>query len=195
MPATKTMELLVRKLPLAEGDWLRLLEARRKALAPILDNYTLPELSRYECLKIESHLHDVSFDRPEVCLQEGFSLTTQGIFGCQPWDKQMRTAAGGVKLVWGLVRSNKWVLVRVEYHNEAGYKGRGYQKATRVKVESTDLGKLLAETGGKPRVIWKVLNDAVTQVVARQAGLYNRVKAIEVQFAIEDQILTLVEEA
>ena len=200
MPATETMEMLVRKMPLTEGDWLRLLEARRALLAPYLDIFTLPELGRLKCLiAVEGRPCELGVSRP-VVTPEGYSLQTQGVFGSQPWDQKEETrdektglVLGGIKRVWGLGRSNRWLIVRIEYVYEPGGHGWRDQRATKVEIRKAELAGVVAETGVNPREIWEELGKIATLWVERQTRLHQMAREVAVRVDFENELLDLVE--
>jgi hypothetical protein len=206
MPTTEGIGLLCRKNPLSDEEWYRLIEARRSLIKPHLDSFTLRELGEVKCLEQEGpnrlHSLQVGFLPEVVTGDERFSLRTQGIF-YHPWSgdqkipvdyrpspsEEARLYPGGIKYIWGLTRKGLWILAEVKFRHEAGYKGRGYERALTVDIQELDLPTIVARTRSKPEEIWRVLGEAIKEYTRFRERLYY--EALELRRVIEVEELML----
>jgi hypothetical protein len=202
MPNTEGLKLLVRKQPLTKDDWLKLIEARCALISPHLSSFTLSKLGDLECLRTELNFkHPLLDDLSHPTGDRWFSLDTQGIFCCPRSGIQRIPNSGyqaqpggvscpdGVMYLWGFTRDASWVLVKVRFKGEAGYKCRGYERAKEVNVEFTNLEKIITETKSTPEEIWKELGKAVKGWTKRRQQLYD--KALELERVITTEELAL----
>jgi hypothetical protein len=190
MPSTKGLEMFLRKESLNEQEWLGLIEARRDLIKPLLNSFTLRELGALECLRSELNFtHALKQDAPEV-VSDAYSLKTQGFFQVQPWSaiKRFRDTgfqpgpAGvacpdGEMLVWGLTRDAEWVLAKIVFQGEAGYKDRGLERANRVEITSVDILTLAQRTGVSLERIWTTLGEEFEKWLEHRLSSYNELKA------------------
>jgi hypothetical protein len=183
--------------------WFKLIEHRQAILKPHLDDFTFQELGKVECLSRETFKHEVSIDGPEVVGTGDYSLKTQGIFCLQPWQEierekrevssYHRLPADGKLLIWGLTRSNQWVIATVHFVGEWGYKDRGYERATKVEIEEVSIPELVIRTKEKPRKIWAELGNAICKFHERRRALYLSAKHLALAIEVEQEILTTFE--
>jgi len=206
MPSTTGLKLLVRKSQLTNKDWIALVEARQKFIKPHLDSFTLIMLGQLECLRMEHYQHDLALDGPSIQSPEGFSLETQGIFRIQPFDAieyfpntGHRPGRGGIavpdgiKRIWGLTRAGSWVVAKVSFVGQAGYKERGRERATNVEIRPFDLAGMIAETKESPQRIFTELGMAVKRWEERRRQLHNEARRLCDQFEIEAYMLSLID--
>ncbi len=208
MPTTKPttgMEILGRKQSISEEEWVALIEARRDLIKPHLDKFTLTELRNIQCLRSEvSFSHAVRNDSPKVSGDEEFSLNTQGIFdnprsaeiripnsGFRPGPHGLATPNGKLQ-IWGLARSGQWVLVTVNFVGEAGYKDRGYERATEVLIVSTTIETIINQTKENPLEIWKTLGQAIKNFAEHRLALYEATEALAQKIEIEETMMSLI---
>lgn len=200
MPSTKdALELLCRKTPLSDQDWLELIERRREDIRPHLGTFTLSTLGRVECLKTESFTHAIRDNSPECVGGSEFDLNTQGIF-CTRYGSRIETGRGivappgginvpdGVQYIWGLTRNAQWILAGVSYIGEYGYKGRGYERATRVEIEETIILKIAAVCKYTYREIWQELGKEIHKWAAKRKALYEDALALSQACEIEETV-------
>jgi|GEM_PF-2540718 len=207
MPSTnKGLKILIRKNKLNDKEWLDLIEARRQLILPHLDSFTLPELASVPCLRSEiSFTHELRFDKPTLTGDNRFSLKIQGIFRKQPYSAIKRisnsgyqASPGGVScpdgtmLVWGLTRSGLWILVTIDFVGEAGYKDRGYERATTVEIVESDLSTIVAKTKEEPWQMWNELGRAIKGWRERRKSLYHEALALAQMVETEELALSLV---
>lgn len=211
MPSTQGMELLVRKNPLNDKEWLNLIEARRSLIKPHLDTFTLPELGSLKCLRSElSFTHELRINNPTLLMSksgdERFSLKTQGIFRLQPRsaveyipNSGYRPSPGGVACpdgtmqIWGLTRSGLWILVEVRFVGEDGYKERGYERAETVEITEVNLPTIMSKTKEKPQKMWEELGKAIKGWAEFREGLYNQALNLARMVEIEELALSLIQ--
>lgn len=186
------------------GQWLSLIEARRELIKPHLDSFTLSELGSFEWLMAESRFgHSLRLDVPTLTGDERFSLKTQGIFSLQSYveripDKDHHPAFGpircsnGIKRAWGLTRSGLWALVTISFADEAGYKGRGYERAKTVDIVEIDLSTIFTETKVKPEQMWRDLGVAVKKFTQHREMLYNQARSLALMIEVEETMLRFV---
>src|SRR5436305_845108 len=139
MPPTKALEMLIPSRKLKPGDWYDLVEARRAVIAPHLDSFTLGKIADVKCLLSQGHYKGLNPCR--YLGEEGFSLDTQGIFGYSKQSKQKYQTGqfafpdsgpharghlvhDGHCYVWGLTRKAAWLLAKVNFRGDPGYKDR-----------------------------------------------------------------------
>jgi len=195
MPTTKGIELLVRKDPISDEEWYSLIEARRSLIKPHLNLFSLRELGNIQCLEQEgpTFLHGLYApfsDTPAVTGDTRFSLKTQGIF-YHPWSGDQRSGYPHDEMmyIWGLTRDGLWLLVEVKFKSEAGYKGRGYERAQTVHIQESDLPTIIAKTKSKPEEIWRVLSEAIKEWTRFRGRVYH--EALELMRVIEAEELML----
>ncbi len=144
---------LARREPVTEEDWAVILEARARVLAPDLErNIKLWSLGGVRCLKGEkgggssSSQHKIEDDEPElVSSVDGVSsLKSKGLFVSR--SRNLGTVIAddqetGCHHFWGLTRTARWVLVRVDFVCD-----HGYDRAVKVTVKETPLSEICAKT-------------------------------------------------
>ncbi|MBZ9578220.1 hypothetical protein KJA13_04325 [Patescibacteria group bacterium] len=200
--------MLVRKHPPSDEEWLDLIEARRSLIKPHLDSFTLPKLGELKCLRTESwteghDLYDALTIRDTLTVtgDTRFSLKTQGIFR-RPWSGIQRIPNSGYRApgggcpdgtmyIWGLTRAGQWILAKVEFKGEPGYKKRGYERATRVHIEESDLATIIAKTKSTSEEIWRELGKAIKDWTKARHQLYRRAREIARIIRIEELALSL----
>lgn len=209
MPSTKGLELLVRKTKPDYGEWLELLEARRSLLKPHLDSITLQQLGDVKCLLSES------FDTPlrlglrlSAHTSTGdarFSLKTQGIFA-KKWQSThipntgFQAYPGGISspdgflYLWGLTRDALWILVKVDFHGEAGYKNRGKQAAVSVDIQEANPARIVEETSSTALDIWQRLGEATHGWLQDRRMLFLQIEELVHQVMAEEQALSVIQE-
>lgn len=206
MPSTEGLEVLVRKVPLTDEEWLGLVAARRELIKPHLDSLTLPELGSLSCMRSETNFtHELRWDALTLLGDERFSLKTQGIFRVQPWsvvekipNSGFRPEPGctpcpdGMKQVWGLTRSGLWVLAAISFVDQAGYKGRGYERARTIEIQEVDLPTIVAKTKEKPQRMWEELGKAIRGFADHREWLYEQARNLARMVAVEELALSLV---
>lgn len=206
MPPTKGIEVFIRKGQITDKEWFELIEARRELIKPHLDSFTLPELGSLECMRSElSFTHMLRLDVSASTGDERFSLKTQGIFREQPWSAVERirnsgycappggsNCPDGTMRVWGLTRSGVWVLVTIGFIGEAGYKGRGYERATTIEIIEVDLPTIAAKTKEKPQKIWKELGNVIKNFAEHRESLYNQALNLARMVEIEELAFSLI---
>lgn len=173
-PSTKGLKLLTRTMPLSDQEWLDLIEARRELIKPHLDTFTLKTLGEVKCLRSDNYCHKIGFNSPEVASGE-FNLSTQGIFRSNyrnrvldqrkyrnpsSYQDEFHTF-GGTLYIWGLTRKVQWVIASVTYVCESGYKGRGYERATKVEIKETMILKILSVCKVSYEEIWRELSKEI----------------------------------
>ena len=204
MPNTEGLELLISKKSLSEDDWVRLIEARCSLIRPHLSSFTLTKLGDVECLRTElSFTHSLRSDVSKATGDRWFSLDTQGIFCCPKSSIQRIPNSGyqappggvncpnGVMYLWGFTRDASWVLVKVKFKGEAGYKCRGYERAQEVDIQFTNLETIIAETKSTLQEIWRELGKAIKDWTKRRQLLYNKALELEQMITTEELIFSL----
>ena len=206
MPNNDGIELLTRKETLTDEEWLALLEARRKLIKPYLKTFTLSTLGKLECLRSElSFTHDLQMDFPEIKAEDGLSLETQGTFRAQPYQYVERIpnsgfqpppggckCEGGIMYIWGLARSGEWILARVEFRGEAGYKGRGYERALTVEIKKTEIEEVIENTKAKPTDILDQLSREVSAWRESRQRILEAAKQLERAISFEDFLISCI---
>ena len=202
----KGLETFIREKQLTDKEWLDLIETRREIIKPHLDSLLLTDLGSLACMQssinFNHHLRqDVSTSRGD----ERFSLKTKGIFGKQPWKAVNRIPNSGYRpgpgyinipdgtmQVWGLTHSGLWVLVTVDFVGESGYKDRGYERATTVKVVETSLPLLVFETKEEPKVIWEEIGKTIKRWAEDRKNLYHQARDFAQVVEAEEFTLSLL---
>jgi len=202
MPNTEGLEVLVRKQPLTMDDWLKLIKARCDLISPHLSSFTLSKLGDLKCLRTElSFTHSLLADLSYTTGDRWFSLDTQGIFYCSKSGIERIPNSGyqappggvscpdGVMYLWGFTRDASWVLVKVRFKGETGYKCRGYERAKEVNVEFAKLEEIITKTKSTPEEIWRELGKAIKGWAERREQLYH--KALQMAQTVETEELAL----
>jgi hypothetical protein len=205
MPSTEGLEMFIRKNQLTDEEWFDLIEARRELIKPHLDSFTLPELASLECMRSESHTHELSFDVSTSTGDERFSLKTQGVFHMQPWAAVERIPNSGYRpgygqvgcpdgtmRVWGLTRSGLWVLVTIAFTGEPGYKDRGREQARTVEIIEADLPTIARMTKEKPQLMWEEIGRAIKGWSEHRKHLYHNALNLARMVEIEELALSLI---
>lgn len=193
-------EILLRKEPLTNTEWLALIETRRAQIKPYLDKFTLLMLGELGCLKGIPGKHGIADDAPKVKSPTRLKLGLQGIFMSQAPDKVKRfglpRAAGcsipwdGTLVIGGLDRSGHWIIAEVDFVGESGWKDRGYERATEVRIRQAELPEVLAEVQIKPREMMANLSGAVSEWTRRRQELAMQAASLARSMETEDVLLT-----
>lgn len=200
------LELLVPKKCLTIQDWYELTEARRVFIKSHLKTFTLMKLGEYECLMGESPSHHgIKCDAPKVGGDGKFSLETQGVFGGHHsvWEKRPADYyrfggqlsgwhPSGNAWFWGLTRAGQWILVKVDFRGESGYKNGGYERAKKVEIGLSDPEAISAAMELKPWAIYGALGKAAGQWLAARKRLYNQALEIVKELEMEVEILRMM---
>lgn len=208
MPSANGLDVFVRKNQPNDEEWFGLIEARRALIAPHLDSFTLRELGSLECLRSEiSFTHKLAIDAPVITGDSRFSLKTQGIFRVQPWSAIERTpnsghrpppggvnCSDGMMRIWGLTRSGLWVIASISFAGEAGYKGRGYERARTVEIIKADLPTIAMFTKVRPEQMWRELGDAIKAFARDRLALYDHARRLAQNVEVEELALSLIPE-
>jgi len=204
-PKTDGLAVLCRTTPLSDQEWLDTIETRRQAIKPHLDTFTLSTLGQVKCLQLENITHAISDNSPE-CVGGEFDLNTQGIFRIAPWnsrvlnqresrglnyEREFRTL-GGILYIWGLTRKAQWIIASVSYICEAGYKGRGYERTTKVEIEEAMVLKILSLCNVRYEEIWRELSKEVHLWNKKREELYNTSLNLTRMCDIEELALSLI---
>lgn len=202
MPHSKALEMFARVSKLSGDDWLALLQARRDFIKPYLDSFALQELGSLNCLKSENHTHAINDNFPQLTGDPRFSLKTQGIFRAQAWGNMERGSRpsglsgcfefypSGSMHIWGLTRGGLWVLAKLDFVGELGYKRRGYENATFLNIVEADLPTILEKTKEDAQTIWEELGLAVQQWAKRRRELYDQALGCARMVEIEEMMLS-----
>ena len=205
-PSTRGLSALVRQSPLTNEDWFNLVEARRELIKPYLDSFTLPELGSLKCLRSElSFAHSLRHDAPKCSGDQRLSLATQGIFCEQPYGAIEKipnsgycappggvSCPSGTKLIWGLTRTNLWVLARICFVGESGYKERGYERAQTVEISESNPVEIAARTKEKLERMWEELGKAIKEWAQRRKQLCDEAANLSMMVGIEELALSKI---
>lgn len=210
MPSTEGLELLVRRTQPDYGEWLELLEARKRMLRPYLDMVSLGKLGDIKCLKREEN-QPKGFREDHPIVQSSqteqgdtpFTLDTQGIFSAKwvpafiPHSGYQAPPGGvsspdGVVHFWGLTRSARWILVRVEFRGHPGYKNRGVQVASAVIIQETTPARIVEKMWYTAQEIWLELGRAVHNWLLDRQRLYLQIEETSHQIAMEERALSVI---
>ena len=202
----KGLETFIREKQLTDKEWLDLIETRREIIKPHLDSLLLTELGSLACMQSSGNFnHGLQQDVSMSGGDKRFSLKTKGIFGKQPWEAVNRIPNSGYRpgpgyinipdgtmQVWGLTHSGLWVLVTIDFVGESGYKDRGYERATAVKVVETSLPLLVFETEEEPEVIWEEIGKTIKRCVEDRKNLYHQALGLAQAVEAEEFALSLL---
>jgi hypothetical protein len=206
MPNTEGLKILVRKQPITDDDWFRLIEARCSLLKSHLNSFTFSELGSFNCLRSglnETHAIWKDNETGTIIGDHRVGLDTQGIFCCPKSSIERipgsgyQAPPGGVSCpdgklhIWGFTRYAEWILVTVEFKGESGYKCGGYERAGRVYIEEVDLETIIAKTKTTPEEIWRELGRAIRNGTERRRELYENALGIARTVEIEESVLSL----
>lgn len=204
MPDINGIEMLVRKKQLTEDEWCKLLECRRSLIKPHLKSFTLPALGDLKCMQTENSTHELSMDAPWLTGDRRFTLKTQGIFHrsrssiVEISNSGFRASSGGcdcpdgTMYIWGLSRKGEWILAKVKFTGESGYKERGCQRAFELDIHEADIQVIIETTKSKSGEIWKVLGESISNWVAFRKELYNDAASVLRIVQIEEMALSLI---
>ncbi len=200
------LEMLVRRFALERDEWVRLIEARRDIMKPFLASFNFPELGSFDCMRSEvSSRHMLWLDDPTLSGDSAFSLTTEGIFQVQPWEAIERIVGSGyrgdsincpdgVMRLWGLTRSGDWIIVTIGFIGEAGYKGRGYERARTVTVVKANLSRMFMETKEDPNTVFSRLGREIKGWAEHRERLAKQAASIACFAELEEHMLSLITE-
>jgi len=201
MPLENLIKIVARNEKLTAKDWCTLVEKRRQMLIKHFDRFTLPgEFGRIECLKMESHQHEIRSDSPEFSGHVeflNFGMKTRGIFGVQPYAARETgkitvgygSPPDGKILIWGVVGTGYWVSITVDYVGLPGYKERGYEKAVRVDVRHSIIEEIVEEMKVEPKEIWQTLGTVAKDWLERSESRYQLVANLMCDIVGQDKIL------
>jgi|GEM_PF-3167649 len=189
--------LFMRHKKLEDADWIRLIEYRLEEIRPYLKDMQLKPFSDIEFLQTESWLHNLRHQQgqPEIVgFPSKHGLEVQGLYfigkdtpAHRGLDRRNRTS------VFGILRNGKLVRIDVDLVKEGGYKGRGYERATRVHLSLTTVEAMQATPGFE--VLAKFCDFLAEQVeafVERRRTLYEDAQALGRQFSTEQALLTVL---
>ena len=202
------LPVLTRTTPLTEEEWIEIINARVEKLKRHLDSMTLGKISDVKCLRSEiSSWHELSYDQPEV-ESETFTLDSQGIFSFSYRSRVTEKGTGfrkgyaggtdspdGYSYMWGLTRkAATWVLIRVEWQGEAGYKERGHERAKKVVIREATLPEIVENAKVTYKEIWSHLGEVVIQWMAHRHNLYMQVFQLATAIVAEKKSMEELEE-
>ena len=187
MPNSDGLRFFVRKMVLDHEGWLKLLEARRQLIKPHLDKIPLTKLSKLPCLKREYVLCDMAYSSLQNTGDPRFSLETHGIFELALHEDNARWA-------WGLTRDGLWVLFKVSFTRESGYKDRGADLATAIEINEIPLADLLARTGTHPETVWRRLGKVICDWTEHRRQLYHQARSVSAIVVAEEAALNISRE-
>lgn len=199
-PGRTGLEILTSRSPLTADEWLELVEARRQLIKPHLERFTMATLGGLECVESEGGAqHELSIDAPKVEGDES-SLDIQGMFR-ESHDAHRRDRGrpgqwiptsdwiGGQKVIWGLTRNARWLIAKIDYKRQLGYKERGRSHAQTVHIRYVALPELLQEAKSTPVYVWRALEETVRQFAEHRRRLYEAALALSQQVALEAEIV------
>ena len=209
MPSSKGFKMFLRKEKLTEDEWFEMIEARREMIKPHLNSFSLQELGRLKCLDGDNGQHDVLLDINKAVKPNDFSLRTQGVFAAPSASREivkdgpsvsrvLRSDLSpffafpyrkGLLRIWGLTRSNRWILATVSYTEEPGYKGRFYERATEVEIQESNPMEISKSANIEPRFIWQFLGEAIKDFRKRREDLYQQANDLAAIVEIEERAL------
>ncbi len=163
------------KRPLPDGDWLRLIEARREFILENMGRFTLPCLGDLRCVGQGHGLHDLWTDGPAIFQLKAFrlSLGTRGIFRRSP-PRFLEDFAKDF-YIWGLTDNGDWITGLVNLTRS------GTLKATRLHAEKVRISKLISTTKIPPPEIWAGLGRSIKEIlVAMRSNMKAAEKVMEV---------------
>ncbi len=201
---TDTLAIFAARGPLTTAEWYQLIEARKGLIGPYLDRFTLKELRAVECLYRETRFTGTLGGL--VCSSGGFSLETQGIFGhsfksrkkmsqgveMHAWHGDLSIPADGRLSIWGLTRQKTWIVAIVSYKGSAGYKDRGREDATHVRIEEVKLPAMVKLSCCTPQEIWLALGKQLREFVEIRRNQYEGMREITELMAWEDRLAQII---
>lgn len=199
MPLTEGLKLLVRKTQPDFGDWLELLEARKRMFNPYLDMVSLGKLGDVMCLGRNGMPKGFREDAPIVQGDApALTLETQGIFSAR-WKTVLSPLTGyqaspggvsspdGVVHFWGLTRSSHWIRTWIEFKGHPGY-----QVATVVVIQYATPGMIIQATGYTAKEMWEELGRRAFRWLQDRHRLYLYMQQLTNQIAADEQALSLI---
>ena len=198
---TDTLKILTNRKPLSTDEWYELIEARKELIGPYLDRFTLRELRSVDCLYHEGHFGPLGYAKT-VRSRAGLSLETQGLFGhdfksrkktglergVHTWYADTRIPANGKLSIWGLTRKKQWIIAIVSYEGSAGYKDRGREDPTQVRIEEVALPAMVKLSRCKPKEIWLALGEQFRQFVEIRRAQYEDMRSKADDMVVEDML-------
>lgn len=200
---------LVRSTNLSDKEWLKIIEARVAMVQPHLYSFTLSQMEETDCLYSENHLNDLRGNRPPIVTGDGsFSLEDQGIFGFAYKSRERYEGTGYVSLysggtncpnghlyIWGLTRKNtRWVLAKLEWKGQAGYKNRGHEQAFCIHFQEATLPEIRNVGKVSYPEIWRRLGMAIRGWKADRERLYNQARDMYLAVEAEEKALEVMRE-
>ena len=130
------------------------------------------------------------------------SLETQGLFGYEfqsrkktgpergvhTWYADTRIPANGKLSIWGLTRKKQWIIAIVSYEGSAGYKYRGREDSTRVRIEEVTLRTMIKLSRCEPKEIWLALGEQFRQLVEIRRAQYENMRSKVDDMVVEDML-------
>lgn len=167
MPLANNWDSLIEKKKLTTEQWILLILDLQELIAPHIKNWKCSALKNMNVMRHEalytSHLtleEMCWMGEPKVIAENKLSLSTRGIFFTAE-SNYGRISGNGTRLIWGLTRSGKWILAKLEY--SVASRGDKYEKSERLWLAETDLNELVYTYGIKPQSIWDILSNEVRE--------------------------------
>lgn len=198
-PSKTGLEILTSRSPLTADEWLELVEARLRCLKPHLDHLTLTLLGNEECMESEhGGLHTLFFDSPRVEGDE-ICLSIQGIFRYGNADKIDRGTPrrgetlgerqGGQRVLWGLTRKARWLIVRIEYQRQE----RERNRALTVNLRYVTLPELLQGAQVTAKRVWLALGETIRQLTDQRRRHYEATQELAQRVFMEEVIVQSID--
>ena len=91
-------------------------------------------------------------------------------------------------ILWGLSRAAEWLTAEMAFKQESGYKGRGLERATSIKINRVSLKVMLETTKEKPENVWLRLGKEVEKWENQRRYLYERIKDLHDGIIVEEKV-------
>ncbi len=198
---TTTVGILMKEGDLEEEDWVNIVNDQVERISQPKDgirDLPLKSLAEFDGFFLELKLNYVPH-RPmknhgiKVTGDEVFSLKTKGIYN---------TSAGAITLhggqvprtgevyLWGLDKNLRWMLIKIWFKDDWGYKDSKRREITHVEIHKSSLEDLIAD--GSPfdgRIIWEGLGDAITEYEEFKRKRHQFALATRSQRTYEEELL------
>jgi hypothetical protein len=182
MPLSKHITSIISKKSLTKEEWYELIRYRCSCLRDYLDSFTLPQLGKLSCLNSATHTsHNLMDDDPQFISPPGLTLKTQGIFSL-PVDIEP-----SLKRLWCFSRDCHWLLIEVKFENSGIY-----QKATRVRIQNSDLSTIITRMNIEPITIWNKLSQTVNLWKITHEHPYLTASKLAQLMSTENEIISIV---
>jgi len=179
------MQILVRRDQVTKDEWIKLINARKALIEPLMDKVSLKTLgdswvSREGGFKIR----EASFKT--FSLEFNNPLGLQGFFaekGSIPTEELEKRIYG----LWGITRSGVWVLVLMVSHLE-----NHRFEMREISVLRSTPKKIMEELGISAKEVWDQLGIFVKNAVKERERLLDEIKNIKDIILAEDAVLSLI---